>query len=149
MFKRILVPIDGSERSNNAMRAAVELARMGGGRLFAVHVVAPVIPDAAFSGMSVIGVPAPVGAATAPTGTAHDPALLAVRRAAHEAGVRVDSAQLVDLDPAQAIAQAARRCECDLIVMGSRGRSGILSAITGSTSGTVYGSCDVPVLLVH
>ncbi|MDO8300248.1 universal stress protein, partial [Lacisediminimonas sp.] len=38
MFKKILVPTDGSELAEKAVKAAVEFARSGGGTLVAVSV---------------------------------------------------------------------------------------------------------------
>ena len=39
MFKHILVPVDGSEPSNHALRTAVSMARETGARMRLVHVV--------------------------------------------------------------------------------------------------------------
>ena len=39
MYKRILVPVDGSETSNKALVAALQLARDAGGRVRLVHVI--------------------------------------------------------------------------------------------------------------
>jgi nucleotide-binding universal stress UspA family protein len=39
MYKRILVPVDGSETSNKALTAALQLARDASGRVRLVHVV--------------------------------------------------------------------------------------------------------------
>ncbi|MDO8291748.1 MAG: universal stress protein, partial [Gallionella sp.] len=39
MYKRILVPVDGSETSNKALVAALQLAKDAGGRVRLVHVI--------------------------------------------------------------------------------------------------------------
>jgi nucleotide-binding universal stress UspA family protein len=39
MFKRILVPVDGSETSNRALVAALQIARETGGRVRVIHSV--------------------------------------------------------------------------------------------------------------
>lgn len=149
MFKRILLPTDGSERSREAAHAALELARMSGGRVLALHIVSPAIPDIAFMGLGAIGGPVPLDPPPAAPGSRHDPALIAVRRAAHAAGVPVESAQVVDSRPAEAIVGFAEAYGCDLIVMSTSRFGGLLSAIAGSTSARVFQGCDLPVLLVH
>lgn len=149
MFKRILVPTDGSEGAANAARTAAQLARLTGGRLIALHVVAPAIPDVAYTGLGMIGAAMPLDAAAEATPPERDPALAAVREAAAAAGVPFEDSQVTDTRPAEAIAQMAGECGCDLIVMSSQRAGGMLAALAGNTPQRVFKGCDVPVLLVH
>jgi nucleotide-binding universal stress UspA family protein len=52
-------------------------------------------------------------------------------------------------DPASGIALAALDHACDLIVMATRGRTGLRRAVLGSVAGTVMRTIATPVLLVH
>ena len=63
-------------------------------------------------------------------------------------GVEVD-AVLASGDPAQEIAQAAAREECDLIAMATHGHKFIGDMIHGSVSHTVRHASHIPVLLVR
>lgn len=47
------------------------------------------------------------------------------------------------------ILEHADRYDCDLIVMGSRGRNRAVAALLGSTSHAVLHAAKVPVLIVH
>lgn len=149
MFKTILVPTDGSAGARRATHAAVELARLSGGKLIALHVVTPQVADVAFTGLGAIGAPVMLDTAPDPVRPADDNALNAVRAAATEAGVPVESCQVTDPRPAEVIANTAQSRGCDVIVMSSSGYGGLLAAVTGSMSGRVFRGCDVPVLLVH
>lgn len=51
-------------------------------------------------------------------------------------------------DPAEAIAQVARRLEADVVVMASHGRSGLRRALLGSVAESVVRSASLPVLIV-
>jgi nucleotide-binding universal stress UspA family protein len=55
---------------------------------------------------------------------------------------------LKDGRPAKQITDTAAEVDADLIVMGSRGQSGILSWVLGSTAREVADSCTAPVLVV-
>jgi nucleotide-binding universal stress UspA family protein len=50
--------------------------------------------------------------------------------------------------PSRKIIEAAKARETDLIVLGNRGTSGILSWMLGSVSRQVTDACTVPVLVV-
>jgi nucleotide-binding universal stress UspA family protein len=59
-------------------------------------------------------------------------------------------AQVVDADNAgQAIVQSAEQTDADLIILGTRGLTGLRKAVLGSVSEAVVGGTRRPVLLVH
>jgi nucleotide-binding universal stress UspA family protein len=150
MFKRILVPTDGSAGSRKAARAAFDLATTMGASVVAVRVVPLPVQELAFTGFGVMGaaVPLGIGAAEA-SAPERDEALLGLRRAARRDGVHFHAARVVDALPVDAIANAAERMHCDLIVMCSRGFGRLIPALTGDVSGGVFRRCSVPMLLVH
>ena len=51
MFKHILVPTDGSALSLKAAKAAVDLARVHGAKITAIHVMAPYVPPTGGDGI--------------------------------------------------------------------------------------------------
>jgi nucleotide-binding universal stress UspA family protein len=71
-----------------------------------------------------------------------------VAEEARESGIRVDVHLRLGL-PSESILEAARELQADLIVMGTRGLSGIRHLLLGSTAERVVQHADCPVLTVH
>lgn len=125
----ILLPVDGSESSLAAVRQAAALAqafRPMGPSLTLIHVV-----DIALLGMNI-------------QEDAHDPVekgenILAVSRGIlQEAGLAgLWDEKLVSGEPAQAIVQQAEAGGYSLILMGSRGLSGLAKLLIGSVTNSV------------
>lgn len=138
MFKRILVPTDGSAHSMAAVDLAVGLARGSGAQVFGLY-VAPLHP--AFD--SVLGVLA------TPENEDRTAEFLAyVERRAAQAGVAATvQARHADA-PSAAILEAARELHCDLIVMASRGRSPARALLLGSQTQAVLTHSPVPVMVI-
>jgi nucleotide-binding universal stress UspA family protein len=57
--------------------------------------------------------------------------------------------RLIDGDPARALVRAVRDGEHDLVVMGSRGRGRVSTAVLGSVSNHVMREAGVPVIVIH
>ena len=57
--------------------------------------------------------------------------------------------QLLDGDPAREILRTAREGDHDLIVLGSRGRGRMTTALLGSVSNRVMHDAEVPVIVIH
>lgn len=142
MYKRILVPVDGSETANKAIVAALQLAREGGGRVRLVHA----LDELAFlSGYEYSGDLLKV---------ARDYAgrLLAdALDMAKSAGVPADT-RLVEAPGArlgEMVAAEARDWEADLVVVGTHGRRGVQRVLLGSGAEEVLRLAPVPVLAVR
>lgn len=149
MFRRILVPTDGSRGARHAMQAAAELARLSGANVIAVHVISPAVPEVSYMGLGVIGAAVPVGEGAAPAPPESDRALAEARTVAEGAGIAIESRQVYAPQAAGAILDFAENEGCDLIVMSSGGYGDMLSIITGSVTARVVSGCDLPVLVVH
>jgi nucleotide-binding universal stress UspA family protein len=145
MYRRILVPTDGSPVSERAVDAAIDFARSCGCDVVALSVA---VPEPAFQSLE--------GAA------AYDPGLQAdlllegaktqvesVAARAGKAGVPCSTLTTWALDPAEAIVDAARAQGCDLIVMGSHGRRGLSRLIAGSVTQAVLAYAPVPVMVLR
>ncbi len=141
MFKRILVPVDGSATSRKALTAALQLARDSGGRVRLLHS----IDDLAYTGFEYSG--EVVRAARENAARVLDDAM-AITTAA---GVPADK-QLLD-EPGQRLGQtvsdAAAAWEADLIVVGTHGRRGIGRVLMGSGAEQVIRMAPVPVLVIR
>jgi nucleotide-binding universal stress UspA family protein len=131
----ILVPTDFSERSANAFRLACAVARDHGARLVVLHVAPP--PMAA----SVGGVMTPE--------PGHDDERWAKLRSLRPPDPRVPVEHLLaEGDPATMILQVAAQRECDLIVLGTHGRTGLGRVLLGSVAEEVMRRASCPVVTV-
>ena len=141
MYDRILVPTDGSEEGERAVRHAIDLAVAHDATIHAVYVV-----DSASYG----GVPME----TAWEGLHEmleregEAALDRVVELGDESGVPVETA-LLEGTPAKQVVRYAESEDCDLVVMGTHGRGGIDRLLLGSVAERVVRSSEVPVLTVQ
>ena len=72
-----------------------------------------------------------------------------MKEAAEKAGVKFTSMILFSNTAGSAIADAATEQACDLIFMGSHGRSGLGQLLLGSVTTKVLNLCQIPVLVHH
>lgn len=70
-----------------------------------------------------------------------------IEKAATAAGVKCKAIYVTDEYPAEAILKVAAKEKCDLICMGSHGRSGIARALLGSQTQKVIENSKLPVLV--
>lgn len=142
MFKRILVPVDGSDTSNRALVAALQMARETGGRVRVIHSMDELLYVA---------------------DTTYDPTILQSARewadkvlqealdVAKATGVPADS-RLVEAPGRRlgdVVADEAQAWEADLVVVGTHGRKGVGRVLLGSGAEQVLRSSSVPVLSVR
>lgn len=146
MYRRIIVPVDGSDTSNQALAAAIGLAREGGGQLRLVHVVeelAYLTGYDQFGGYAgdLLKVMRETGASILAKGLA----------AASEAGVPAVEVLHDDLGDRlpEVIADEAKRWEADLIVVGTHGRRGVGRILLGSGAEQIVRLAPVPVLVIR
>jgi len=137
MFNNIVVAIDGSWCSREALPVAIEVAKKFDAKLFVIHVAEH---DRGRAAAYVIESPAEQTRLVAE----------AVKEA-HEAGVKARG-ELVDRAAghvANAIVDAAAKEGADLIVMGSRGLSDTAGVFLGSVTHRVMQLVDTPVLVAR
>jgi nucleotide-binding universal stress UspA family protein len=143
MFKRILIPTDGSEPSQRAILAGVEFAREVGAEVVGLTAT----PEfRVFSTDSAMLEDTPDGFAARSTAQARR-LLGGIENAARDAGVACRTEHAVSDDPYEAIIDAARRLGCDLIVMASHGRRGLKGFLLGSETQKVLVHSTIPVLV--
>ena len=147
MFQHILVPTDGSEISDKAIRQAIELAKALGARITALHVVNELhlhLPD---EGFPIPELPA-LKRRFADDAAVHAKTILgSVKEAAKIAGIECDVATATSDTPYEMIIDQATRFKCDLIVMASHGRRGLQGILLGSETQKVLTHSKIPVLV--
>ena len=147
MYKRILVPTDGSALSRKAVKSAVELASTVGAEVVALNVV-PRYPMSYFEGG--ISVSDSEVARVEKQWSEQGQALAEdVEKAAEKAGVKARAVTVRSDLVAEAIIAAARKNKCDLIVMASHGRKGIKRLLLGSETQHVLTHGNIPVLVLR
>ena len=143
MFKRILVPTDGSDITTKAINTALDLAKAGAGQMFAVSVKEP-FPYSAISEMQ----PVPPQEFYDAQDRIAAGRVKAVVDAAKAAGVTCNGHTVEALHPWEAILDHAKAQQCDLIVMASHGRRGVAALLLGSETQRVLIHSTLPVLIV-
>jgi nucleotide-binding universal stress UspA family protein len=147
MFKNILLPTDGSERSQKAVVKGVALAKSVGAKITAFFAAPPPTPIIYRHNM-------PVGYAQPEEhqsliDEATSKALAFVEKACKEAGVTYAGIHATSDFPEDEILKAVELQGCDLIVMGTHGHSGLRGALIGSVAQKVLNKATVPVMVVR
>lgn len=150
---KILVPVDGSKPSDKAAEYALDIAKRRKAKLIAVHVMH--LPAYAFTPTPIEGMPTP---AVTPiplsiSGEERRTAenyLSKVKEMAKKARVTVET-RIIENRPSivHAITEIAEKENCDLIVMGTKGRTGIKRFLLGSVASGVVTYAPCPVLVVR
>lgn len=144
MYKRILVPTDGSDISSKAIEVAIGMAKLSGGEIFAVGVKEP-FPYSAISEMQPVP-PQEFYDAQERVSGGHVKAAL---DAALAAGVPCKGHTVEAMHPWEAIIEHAKNENCDLVVMASHGRRGVAALLLGSETQKVLTHSTLPVLVVR
>jgi len=144
MLTKILLPTDGSENSLRAAKMALQLAERNGSQV-EILVVAPQLP-----------IIASIKADAAPPGEADQlyeentlsQQIVADTAALFQAKGVPYQAKILTGSAAEVIIQEAESTGCDLIIIGTRGATGISRFLLGSVSSRVvkYAPCSVLVV---
>ncbi len=140
-IKSVLVAVDGSEHSNKAVRYACAIGPPLGAEVVLLHVVPMVVSatpyhdtvsDQPFLSLQKVG----------------EDILERAKRLANQCGCEVMD-MISHGDPAARIIDIAAERGVSLIIIGSRGVSGIKRLFTGSISDKVSKSASCPVMIVR
>lgn len=142
MYKRILVPVDGSTTSMNGLEKAMRLAKTSKARLRILHVVDGI----AFSRDHSMF--------TATAGKFRESGRKLIRDVmarVKKQQVQADSRMVENLTgrAADTIVKQANKWKADVIVMGTHGRRGFNRLMLGSDAELVARTASAPVLLVQ
>ena len=146
MFKKILIPTDGSALSAQAANKGVCFARSIGAEVVALYVTQPFSATVGFDGMA---------AAYAITNEDYDKKaaeqaqkhIQAVLDRAETAGVKASGRAVSNFNVADGIVQAGEEEHCDMIFIGSHGRSGLSRLLLGSVTSKVLSLAKTAVLV--
>ncbi|MEW6696948.1 MAG: universal stress protein [Bacillota bacterium] len=145
MYKKILVPLDGSDRATKALSHAVELAKKLGAKVTLINVV-PSLPPYVNTAVDRLG----------QAQQAIIDELMRNGKEMLEQYVSSISDKTLDVDtfivmgqPADEILEKARAENYELIVIGSRGLGEIKGYIMGSVSNRVSRHASCPVLIIR
>ena len=142
MFKRILVPTDGTDLSLKAAAGGAHLAKAFGAELIGVTVVEPY-------SYATVSEYQPESSDAYETRIAQVAAERLKRFNDCVSGVGVTARTVTEraFSPYEAIIECAKRQDCDLIVMASHGRRGLSGVLLGSETQKVLTHTAVPVLV--
>ena len=140
-MQTILLPVDGSENSNRAVKRAIDIHKEHGQtRLLLVTAYPPIVSGNVkrfFSAEDIQSFYQDEGHA----------ALAPAKALLDEAGVEYEEDVLVG-PVAQTIADYAKKKQVDTIIMGTRGLGTVTGMVLGSVTTKVLSLVDTPVLLV-
>jgi nucleotide-binding universal stress UspA family protein len=145
VFKRILIPTDGSKVADKAVKAGIRFAKEIGARVVGYYAIEPVQAYYYSEGAMIDGrLIAELDRQAKATG---EKTLVAMAKLAKARRVRFDS--LCDRPGTvyEGIIRAARRKGCDAIFMASHGRSGVAKLMMGSVTQKVLVNSKIPVLV--
>jgi nucleotide-binding universal stress UspA family protein len=146
MFKHILIPTDGSELSQKAIRTGVELAKFHGARVTGVHAIPDyhlmIAYEGAFDPVTEERIEKEARARA-------DNYLEFIQKTCSEAGVPCDTVCETSDHPYDAIIKTADAQNCDLILLHSHGRKGLAAVLLGSETRKVLTYAKIPVMVVR
>jgi nucleotide-binding universal stress UspA family protein len=143
MFKKILVPTDGSELAQSAATTAAQLARSQGAEVVGLYVIDP-FPYIGIGDASAVGLQAYLAESRSLAGHA----LEALGKVCAAEGVPFAGDTIERNVVYEGVIETAEAEGCDLIVMASHGRQGVKALILGSVAQKVLTHAKVPVLIV-
>lgn len=146
MYQRILVATDGTTLSKKAVKSAIELAALCGAELVAVKVV-PRYPQSYFEGGIALQ-PEEVQRVETQWADEGQAVVDAVKKTALARGVTTKAITVKSDIVSDALLAAAKKHQCDLIVMASHGRKGIKRLLLGSETQHVLTHASMPVLIL-
>ena len=153
VFKRILVPLDGSHDSSKAVDMAGDIAEKFDAEVLLLRVVVP-------EGAAIAAMTAPESASSAQIAieaaeemVRQDKAagrkyLAGLRKTLQDRGVKTSTVVEVGA-AAKIIQQVAKQEKADLIVMMTRGNTGVKRVLLGSVADAVVRSAVAPVLVIR
>ena len=139
---KILLPVDGSEHSLNAVRYAIRLVQEG----LSASFVLTNVQEPTYLYEMVLAPDADVLERV--TGAAGSHSLEAAEDLLRQAELPFER-EIASGEPAHTILETGERYDCDAIILGARGRGVVRSALLGSVSQAVLHGSPVPVTIVR
>ena len=145
-YKKIMIAADGSECSRLAIDKGIELARLSGGTVYAVHVIStaylfPMDGDY-FMGMNPYW--ESIHEALKNQG---QKALDYIKGLGEVKGINVESI-LLEGNPSEELIKYADKEKMDIVIMGTLGKTGLNRMLMGSVAGNLVRHSRVPIMVV-
>lgn len=141
MYKKILIPTDGSETAEKAVEHGIKLAKALGCEVIGLYV----IDISAFAGVPTETIWESMRKLLEEEG---NKALATVERIAKENDVKF-SISIKEGIPSEDIIKVSEEENIDLIIMGTAGRAGLNRFLLGSVAEKVVRSAQCPVMVIH
>jgi nucleotide-binding universal stress UspA family protein len=144
IFSKILIAIDGSDASMDAADYAISISKQYNAELYALHVIHPADVD-------LFGATGEMSAAAYHTINMNKEAqkyLDNVKLKASEKNIQIKTETIASTNTAGGIVDYAEDKDIDLIVIGTRGKSGFKKMLLGSVASKVVTYAHCPVLVV-
>jgi manganese transport protein len=136
-YRKILVPLDHTERDREALAHAVALARQHNAKLYLLHVEEGVTSQV-YGPLS--------STAEVEAGSQY---LNEIADSLRRQNIDVETIVTHSNNPTNEIVKSARQIEPDLIIMGAHGHRGIKDLVYGATINSVRHELDFPLLIVR
>lgn len=144
MYRKILLPTDGSALCDSAVAKGIAFAKFAGAGVVSFHA----IPATSYLIYTEAGPSDVLAEQFERDAVARGERLVkAVADQARDAGVPCETLTLVNDHPWEGIIEAANTKGCDLIFMASHGRKGLSALLLGSETTKVLTHTKVPVLI--
>ena len=148
-FKTILVCVDGSESSSKAADLAIEIAKNHKSQLIAINVIVSQVGYSYSSGMFGLSTPSAINALLEKSREEADKWFHLIEARASAEGIDLKTEMIVSpTSVVPAIVDYAEKNKVDLIVTGTKGRSGFAKLLLGSVASGVVTYSPCPVMVV-
>jgi nucleotide-binding universal stress UspA family protein len=150
MFRRILVPIDGSPTSNRGLEEAIGLASDQNARICLLHVIDELVVTGGVDAMMYVS-PTYTDEFIRELREGGKKLLAGAEAKVRKHGIAVEPVLLetVGHRVAELIIKQAKKWRADVIVLGTHGRRGLSRLVMGSDAEMVLRETPIPVLLVR
>ncbi len=145
-YNKIFVPVDDSRACLLALKEAIKLAKLSNATIYIAHIVD--LAQFSWGGAAYVQTGSE---RTDETKNIGDKVLVHARELLDESGVPYEESILETVGDkvANLLSQEATKYECDLVVMGTHGWTGVMHLLMGSVAEGVLKQANIPVMMVR
>ena len=145
MFKRIMIPTDGSVLAGKAVRAGIEMAKAIDASVVGYYALESI--DQLYRSEGYRAPTSIIKELEGRVAERGEKILAGISKAAMEAGVSCEVLMTSPGTPHQGIIDVAKKKKCDVIFMATHGRGRLASLVIGSVTQKVLAQSKIPVLV--
>ncbi|MGU3575688.1 universal stress protein [Brucellaceae bacterium C25G] len=147
MYNHILITTDGSAHSDKSVDQGLQLAQKLSSKVTVITVTAPYTISGLPGGWT--DTQAFIDQYEQEWRDYAAKTLNSAKQKANALNVHIETLHMSNISAAEAIMEASKKLNCDLIVMASHGRTGLKRMLLGSQTNEVINMSEVPVLVVR